>query len=186
MEKAPLPPLATIPSRAVADSRLSKTDWRVLASLCARRNKATKLCNPSVARIADDISVDPRHVRRSRDRLRTYGYIDWTREGSGRLSTCRYVILGLLPGDDTWGSRSEMRPNTALTEEEEDQMFGNLDEVSEGAGFDELGAEFAPLNGGEFSPPNIEKEHKNENIPKEHSASPRGDAGGFGEENAGG
>ena len=224
MEKVPLPPLATIPSRAVADSRLSKTDWRVLVSLCARRNKTTRLCNPSVARIADDISVDPRHVRRSRERLRKYGYINWTREGSGRRSTCRYEIFGLLPEDGAWGSRDETRPDTASIDEREDLMFGNLDELPSregcdelgaecaplhgaefsppneetadkdddwmfgnmdelagGAGFNELGAECAPLYGGEFSPPNIEKEHRNENIPKEHSASPRGDAGGFGE-----
>ena len=60
-KKANLPYLAVVPSGAVTDARLSKTDWRVLVALCARLNRKTGLCNPSVERIASDTgaSVPP-------------------------------------------------------------------------------------------------------------------------------
>lgn len=140
-KKPALPPLAVIPSRAVSDTRLSKTDWRVLAALCARRNKKTKFCFPSIDTIANDVGIDRRHVKRSRNRLKKLGYIDWNREGVGPRASCRYLIFGLTDND-----------------------LG-------GAGFDKMGAGSAPSNGGNSRPPNIEGNIEYNNIPYKHRAS---------------
>ena len=178
MKEALLPPLSIMPSRAVADSRLTKTDWRVLAALCARRNKKTKLCNPSVSRIAADTSINARHVRRSRERLRRFGYIDWSRESSGRGSSCRYVIFDLTSGEDEWARSGKMRAeNVPLYDD--DSFFGDPVENDGGAGSDKWGAKRALLNGGQSCPPNIEGEQLNKNIPIKQSASLGGDAGIF-------
>ena len=86
---AKLPNWGAVPSQAVADARLGKTDWRVLVALCARLNKTTGLCNPSIERIASDTGIDLANVKKSRTHLKELGYIDWTREGAGRLLSCR-------------------------------------------------------------------------------------------------
>ena len=140
-----LPPLAVLPSKIVTNARLSKTDWRVLVALCARLNRDTGLCNPSVERIARDIGIDPRHVYTSRERLKRIGIIDWARENTGRRVTCRYEIFG-FPVDD-------------------EGMTGS-DKILTGS---------VTLNTDETCQTNIEGEHRNKNIPYKHTASSKDD-----------
>lgn len=89
-----LPPLSVMPSVVWQDSRLSKTDFRVLGALCARRNKRTTFCFPSIETISADIGVDKAHVKKARKRLRGFGYISWTPPGIGAGKSCRYTIHG--------------------------------------------------------------------------------------------
>lgn len=144
-KKAKIPDWGAVPSQAVADARLGKTDWRVLVALCARRNEKTKLCFPSVERIASDTGIDLANVKKSRTHLKKLGYIDWTREGAGRLSSCRYEIFG-LDGKKIRGVDSDL-----------------------------MGVKPTPSNGGGINPPNLKGELKNLNIPKKHSASSKDD-----------
>ena len=93
LKSARLPPRAWVPSLAAADDRLGAIEFRVLIALCARVNRGSKLCNPSIERIAADVRCSTRHVYRARSHLRKLGYIDWHRESAGRGPTCRYEIL---------------------------------------------------------------------------------------------
>ena len=140
-KKPRLPPYGMVPSLSAKDPYLTKTDLRVLIALCARRNKNTKLCCPSIDLLADDTGIHRDHIKKSRRHLKKRGWINWTQESAGRYSSCHYEIFGL-------DGKNPM-----------------------GAGSDLMGAKAAPLNGGENSPPNIEGNIESNNIPIKHSAS---------------
>ncbi len=97
MKRSNLPPLAVMPSLIFADSRLTKTDLRVLGALCARRNRKTGLCCPSQERISSDLGIAERHVRTALKHLEACGQIirNQKRRADGTLGVCRYTIVNL-------------------------------------------------------------------------------------------
>ncbi len=112
MAKKRLPPLAVMPSAIFTDSRLSKTDLRVLGVLAARRNRKTGRCFPSKNTIGDDIGVDLSHEKTSLRRLKKFGHLDWTlrKDQFGRDISSEYTFSTLHEGGENCAKGGETRP----------------------------------------------------------------------------
>ncbi len=93
------PPWAYLPTWVIHDHRLRAIHWRVLTALCARKNRKTKLLNPSIETIAADTGDSERNVRKALADLRGWSVVDWrnTQRSDGGKGSNRYEIMASAP-----------------------------------------------------------------------------------------
>lgn len=78
-----------LPTRAIADDRLRRSDLRTLAALCAFRNAEDGACFPKHRTLAALANLPLDTVRGALRRLRAFGYIDWERSTNPRTGAWR-------------------------------------------------------------------------------------------------
>ena len=89
--------MSIIPSAAVVDHRLSRTDLAVLCALGTYTNRHGE-CWPATTTLAKDINVETRAIRRGLRNLENCGYVETTHR-QGHRSTYQIVgIVGVDPG----------------------------------------------------------------------------------------
>jgi hypothetical protein len=89
---------------------------RVLAMILGnRRNNDTGLCNPSIARLAEDTRYTERQVYRARDRLRELGVLTWPENNGGRNRRCVYTLIDPPGNPDINPDMESGNPDTHVT-----------------------------------------------------------------------
>jgi hypothetical protein len=95
-------PFVLLPTSALSDPNLRRSDLRTLGALCAFRNAQTGRCFPSHRRLGEVAGLPINTVRTALKRLRRFGHVDWTnqyRPGTTAYKTNEYrVIYVRLPG----------------------------------------------------------------------------------------
>jgi hypothetical protein len=86
------PAFAVIPGRALTDTRLSPSEFRVFAVMCGHANRADRICWPKQETLAKLLGTDKFEISRAVRRLAELGYVQIIKRGYPLSNKYRIVF----------------------------------------------------------------------------------------------